>query len=81
MNDLTELDAARRRADAEGVIRRVHDYCEGRCSNREHCPGDACKLYREEMAAKDTLIRLDTEARQAVVAAIPVDAFGRPIIR
>ena len=60
---MDEYQARRQRADAEGIIREVHAYCEGSCPHRERCPGMACKLYRKEMAAKDVLVTLDDAPR------------------
>ena len=54
-----EYQRDRQRADAEGIIREVHDYCEHHCPHRERCYGRACKLYVKEMAAKDVIASLD----------------------
>lgn len=51
--------AADQRRDADLTIIRVHSYCARHCPLREVCPGFRCKLYREEMAAKDVLRSLD----------------------
>ena len=53
------IQRERQRADAEGIIREVHDLCEHGCPYREHCPGMRCKQYRREQAAKDVLVTLD----------------------
>ena len=57
--DMNTYQKDRQRADAEGIIREVHDYCEGSCPHRESCYGMACKLYVKEQAAKDTIASLD----------------------
>lgn len=57
--DMAEVDAMRRRSDAEGIIREVHGYCWTKCPRRERCPGMACKQYQREMAAKDEIASLD----------------------
>ena len=49
------------RQGAEDDIRWIHDFCAGWCPRRESCPGEACRLYRREQEAKDTLTRLDAE--------------------
>ena len=54
-----EILAARKRADAEGIISEVHAYCATRCPRRERCPGMACRQYQREMAARDTLFELE----------------------
>ena len=53
-----EILAARKRADAEGIIHEVHAYCATRCPRRERCPGMACRQYQREMAARDELASL-----------------------
>lgn len=54
-----EIIAARRRADAQGIIREVHDYCASRCPRRERCPGMECRQYQREMTARDELLSMD----------------------
>jgi hypothetical protein len=56
---MDEIQRSRQRADAEGIIREVHLFCEGSCPHREHCPGMACRMYQREMTAKDVLAGLD----------------------
>lgn len=56
---MDEYQQDRRRADAEGIIREVHGFCEKHCPHRERCPGMACKQYQREMAAKDVIAELD----------------------
>lgn len=73
------LQAARARAEAEGIIRHVHDYCGHVCSRWSDCAGEACNLYRKEQEARDTLTRL-SDAELVSYADVPTSPSGLPVI-
>lgn len=71
--------AADPRAEADLLITRIHDYCGHRCPLREVCPGMRCRLYRQEMEARDVLQRID-EAEAWAPAIGPAGVVMEPTV-
>lgn len=79
--DTAEREAARTRAEAEGIISSVHGYCIAHCSRRTRCAKERCNLWRHERDAKDTLARLDADEQVRLLEAVPTDPLtGTPLL-